>query len=109
MQLSASARSVTLLPGRSPVTASKYPLQRRATRKALRRMRPRSAPRSFPKHWRKQSRRTFSLAVRFDSHKEVAKALSSWKGKTIVDVTNAYGVPPEQLGGQPSSARIVAE
>ena len=49
------------------------------------------------------------LAVRFDSHKEVAKALSSWKGKTIVDVTNAYGVPPEQLGRQPSSARNVAE
>src|SRR4029079_5170646 len=49
------------------------------------------------------------LAVRFASHKEVAKALPSWKGKTIVDVTNAYGVPPEQLGGQPSSARIVAE
>ena len=35
--------------------------------------------------------------------------MSSWKGKTIVDVTNAYGVLPEQLGGQPSSARIVAE
>ena len=49
------------------------------------------------------------LAVRFDSHKEVAKALSSWKGKTIVDVTNAYGVPPEQLGGQPSSAKVVAQ
>src|SRR4029077_742335 len=27
------------------------------------------------------------LAVRFESHKEVAKALPSWKGKTIVDVT----------------------
>ena len=26
------------------------------------------------------------LAVRFESHKEVAKALPSWKGKTIVDV-----------------------
>jgi len=49
------------------------------------------------------------LAVRFESHKEVAKALPSWKGKTIVDVTNAYGVPPEQLGGQPSSAKVVAE
>jgi len=35
--------------------------------------------------------------------------LPSWKGKTIVDVTNAYGVPPEQLGGQPSSAKVVAE
>ena len=49
------------------------------------------------------------LAVRFESHKEVAKALPSWMGKTIVDVTNAYGVPPEQLGGQPSSAKVVAE
>ena len=46
------------------------------------------------------------LAVRFESHQEVAKALSTWKGKTIVDVTNAYGVPPEQLGGQPSSKAV---
>lgn len=49
------------------------------------------------------------LAVRFESHKDVAKALPSWKGKTIVDVTNAYGVSPEQLGGQPSSAKVVAQ
>src|SRR5471032_2533749 len=49
------------------------------------------------------------LAVRFESHKEVAKALPTWKGKTIVDVTNAYGVSPEALGGQPSSAKVVAQ
>lgn len=48
------------------------------------------------------------LAVRFESHPDVAKALPSWRGKTIVDVTNAYGVPIEQLGGQPS-ARAVAQ
>ena len=48
------------------------------------------------------------LAVRFESHPDVAKALPTWQGKTIVDVTNAYGVPPEQLGGQPS-ARFVAQ
>jgi predicted dinucleotide-binding enzyme len=48
------------------------------------------------------------LAVRFESHADVAKALSTWKGKTIVDVTNAYGVPPEKLGGQPSS-KFVAQ
>jgi len=48
------------------------------------------------------------LAVRFESHPEVAKALPDWKGKTIIDVTNAYGVPPEKLGGQPSS-RVVAQ
>ncbi|RWQ65140.1 NADPH-dependent F420 reductase [Mesorhizobium sp.] len=46
------------------------------------------------------------LAVRFNSHPDVAKALPTWQGKTIVDVTNAYGVPPEQLGGQPSSKFI---
>lgn len=48
------------------------------------------------------------LAVRFESHGDVAKALPSWKGKTIIDVSNAYGVPPEDLGGQPSS-KVVAQ
>jgi hypothetical protein len=46
------------------------------------------------------------LAVRFESHPDVAKALPTWKGKTIIDVTNAYGVPPERLGGQPSSKAV---
>ncbi|MBB5703049.1 hypothetical protein FHS76_002940 [Ochrobactrum daejeonense] len=46
------------------------------------------------------------LAVRFEAHPDVAKALPHWQGKTIVDVTNAYGVPPEQLGEQPSSAVV---
>lgn len=46
------------------------------------------------------------LAVRFESHGDVAKALPTWKGKTLVDVTNAYGVPPEELGGQPSSKAV---
>src|SRR5258708_28882534 len=43
------------------------------------------------------------LAVRFESHLDVAEALSTWQGKTIVDVTNAYGVSPEEMGGKPSS------
>jgi predicted dinucleotide-binding enzyme len=51
---------------------------------------------------------TIFLAVRFGSHPDVARALPTWQGKTIVDVTNAYGVPPEKLGGQPSS-KFVAE
>jgi predicted dinucleotide-binding enzyme len=46
------------------------------------------------------------LAVRFEAHPDVAKALPSWQGKTIIDVTNAYGVPPEKLGGQPSSKAV---
>ncbi|MGO7216285.1 NADP oxidoreductase coenzyme, partial [Rhizobium ruizarguesonis] len=32
--------------------------------------------------------------------------LPTWQGKTIVDLTNAYGVPPEQMGGQPSSHAV---
>lgn len=48
------------------------------------------------------------LAVRYESHRDVAKALPTWKGKTIIDVTNAYGVSPEELGGQPSS-KVVAQ
>lgn len=48
------------------------------------------------------------LAVRFEAHPDVAKALHTWHGKTIVDVTNAYGVPPDELGGQPSS-RFIAQ
>ena len=48
------------------------------------------------------------LAVRFESHPDVAKALPTWKGKTVIDVTNAYGVSPEELGGQPSS-RFIAQ
>lgn len=46
------------------------------------------------------------IAVRFESHPEVAKALTDWTGKTIVDVTNAYGVPPENLDNQPSSTFV---
>jgi hypothetical protein len=46
------------------------------------------------------------LAVRFESHQDVAKALPTWTGKTIIDVTNAYGVSPEELGGQPSSKAV---
>lgn len=48
------------------------------------------------------------LAVRFESHPDVAKTLPDWKGKIIIDVTNAYGVHPEKLGGQPSSC-VVAQ
>ena len=51
---------------------------------------------------------TVFLAVRYESHGDVAKALPSWKGKTIIDATNAYGVSPEELGGQPSS-KVVAQ
>src|ERR1700681_2863467 len=45
------------------------------------------------------------LAVPFGDHREVAKALPSWKGKTVIDAMNAL-VPPEELDGLPSSAFV---
>jgi len=51
---------------------------------------------------------TVFLAVRFEAIQDVAKALPTWQGKTVVDVTNAYGVAPEEVGGQLSS-RFVAD
>ena len=49
---------------------------------------------------------TILLAVPFGEHREVAKALPSWKGKTVIDVTNAYGVLPAELEGLLSSAVV---
>jgi predicted dinucleotide-binding enzyme len=49
---------------------------------------------------------TIFLAIPFWEHRELAKALPSWEGKTIVDVTNSFGIPPEELDGLPSSAFI---
>ena len=37
------------------------------------------------------------LAVPFGEHREIAKALPSWKGKTIIDAMNSFPVPPEEL------------
>ena len=76
-----------------------------------------------PRRWRRRRRRigpsvvpaalqdaikaeTIILAVPFWEHREVAKALASWQGKTIIDTTNAFGVPIEDLSGLPSSAFI---
>jgi 8-hydroxy-5-deazaflavin:NADPH oxidoreductase len=49
---------------------------------------------------------TIILAVPFWEHRQVAKALASWQGKTVIDATNAFGVPVEDLDGLPSSAVI---
>jgi predicted dinucleotide-binding enzyme len=48
------------------------------------------------------------LAIPFNTYQDVAKAAESWNGKTVIDVTNAYGVSPEKLGNRPSSA-VIAE
>ncbi len=49
---------------------------------------------------------TIILAVPFGEHREVAKALPSWKGKTVIDTMNAFGVLPEELDGLMSSVFV---
>jgi hypothetical protein len=49
---------------------------------------------------------TIMLAVPFGEHREVAKALPIWEGKTVIDVTNAFGVLPEELDGLLSSTFV---
>jgi hypothetical protein len=49
---------------------------------------------------------TIFLAVPFGEHREVAKALPDWKGKTVIDAMNAFGIPPEDLNSLPASAFV---
>jgi 8-hydroxy-5-deazaflavin:NADPH oxidoreductase len=49
---------------------------------------------------------TIILAVPFGEHREVAKALTRWEGKTVIDAMNSFPVPPEELYGLPSSAFV---
>nr|WP_281406761.1 NADPH-dependent F420 reductase [Mesorhizobium sp. B2-4-2] len=49
---------------------------------------------------------TIILAVPFWEHREVAKALPNWEGKTVIDAMNTFGVLPEELDGLPSSAFV---
>ena len=46
------------------------------------------------------------MGVLFGEHREVAKALPNWKGKTIIDAMNSFPIPPEDLDGLPSSAFV---
>jgi predicted dinucleotide-binding enzyme len=46
---------------------------------------------------------TIILAVPFGEHREVAKALPTWQGKTVIDAMNAL-ISVEELDGLPSSA-----
>ena len=49
---------------------------------------------------------TIILAVPFGEHREVAKALPSWKGKTVIDAMNSFPISPEELDGLPSTAFV---
>jgi 8-hydroxy-5-deazaflavin:NADPH oxidoreductase len=46
------------------------------------------------------------LAVPFAAHRDIGRAAESWQGKVVIDATNAFGVPPEELGGLPSTAVV---
>ncbi len=48
---------------------------------------------------------TVFLAVRFEAHPDVAKALPSWEGKTVIDATNLFPAP-EAMDALPSSAVV---
>ena len=48
------------------------------------------------------------LAVPFGSYRDVAGAAETWHGKLVIDAMNAFGVPPETLGGLPSTAAVAA-
>ncbi|USQ96711.1 NADPH-dependent F420 reductase [Caulobacter sp. RL271] len=48
---------------------------------------------------------TIFLAVRSESHPELAKVLPSWEGKTLVDVTNSQA-PLDEMDGLLSSAFV---
>ncbi|WLI78347.1 NADPH-dependent F420 reductase [Kosakonia sp. H02] len=45
------------------------------------------------------------LAVRFESHPDVAQVLPDWKGKTLIDAMNTQA-PLVDLGGLPSSVVV---
>ena len=49
---------------------------------------------------------TIFLAAPFGEHREIAKALPSWTGKTVIDAMNSFPIPPEELDGLPSSAFV---
>ncbi len=48
------------------------------------------------------------LAVPFGAYRDVARAAQSWHGKIVVDAMNAFNIPPEDLGGLPSTAAVAA-
>jgi predicted dinucleotide-binding enzyme len=50
---------------------------------------------------------TVLLALPYDQARELA-GMADWRGRIVIDVTNAYGVPVDELGGLPSST-VTAE
>jgi predicted dinucleotide-binding enzyme len=48
------------------------------------------------------------LAVPFRAHTTVARGLSNWSGKVVVDAMSTYGVAPEELKGEASTDVVAA-
>ncbi|NYH25106.1 NADPH-dependent F420 reductase [Paraburkholderia bryophila] len=46
------------------------------------------------------------LAVPFAVHSDIGRMADNWQGKIVIDATNAFGVPPEELDGLPSTAAV---
>ncbi|MFM0643338.1 NAD(P)-binding domain-containing protein [Paraburkholderia bryophila] len=46
------------------------------------------------------------LAVPFAAHRDIGRMADHWQGKIVIDATNAFGVPPEELDGLPSTAAV---
>jgi len=46
------------------------------------------------------------LAIPFAEHRAIAQLAPNWQGKIVIDVTNAFGVPVDELDSLPSSAVI---
>ena len=49
---------------------------------------------------------TIILAAPFAQHRDIARALPNWSGKTIIDAMNSFPTPPEELDGLVSSAFV---
>jgi predicted dinucleotide-binding enzyme len=64
---------------------------------------PTVVPKSLPEALKAD---TIFLAIPFGEHREIAKVLANWEGKTIIDAMNSFPVPPEELDGLPSSAFV---
>jgi len=47
------------------------------------------------------------LAVLFEAHRDVAKNLASWQGKTIIDAMNGFGTPSSVVAKAFPGARLV--
>ncbi len=49
---------------------------------------------------------TIILAIPFGKHREIAKVLPTWSGKTIIDAMNSFPTRSEELDGLTSSAFV---